>query len=71
MSYNIKAILKDVNDKPVPQYWNPETQKYEVFEGKGGKLKVNMVDSDGNQIQTQDLVDQISTKIDEIIQVVK
>lgn len=71
MSYNIKAILKDVNDKPVPQYWNPETQKYEVFEGKGGKLKVNMVDKNGSQIQSQELVDQISVKIDELIGVVK
>lgn len=69
--YNQKAILKDVNGKPVPQYWNPETQQYEVITSKDGMLRVNMVDSEGREIQSQDLVDQISTKIDELIGVIK
>lgn len=71
MAYNTKAILRDVNGKPVPQYWNPETQQFEVIESKNGLLRVNMVDSQGREIQTQNLVDQISAKIDELIQVVK
>jgi len=69
--YNQKAILKDVNKKPVPQYWNPETQQYEVIESKDGMLRVIMVDSEGREIQTQNLVDQISAKIDELIEVVR
>ena len=69
--YNQKAILKDVNKKPVPQYWNPETQQYEVIESKDGMLRVIMVDSEGREIQTQNLVDQISAKIDELIEVVE
>ncbi len=70
MAYNEKAILKDVNKKPVPQYWNPETQQFEVIESKDGMLRVIMVDSQGREIQTQNLVDQISAKLDELIEVV-
>ena len=70
MAYNTKAILRDVNGKPVPQYWNPASQQYEVIESKDGMLRVIMVDSEGREIQTQNLVDQISAKIDELIQVV-
>lgn len=71
MAYNEKAILKDVNKKPIPQYWNKETQQFEVIESKDGMLRVIMVDSQGREIQTQNLVDQISAKLDELIQVVK
>lgn len=71
MAYSTKSIIKDVNGKPVPQYWNKETQQFEVIESKDGMLRVIMVDSQGNEIQTQDLIDQISTKLDELIQVVK
>ncbi len=70
MAYNTKSIIKDVNKKPVPQYWNPETQQYEVIESKDGVLRVVMVDSEGREIQIQNLVDQISNKLDELIQVV-
>ncbi len=68
--YNSKSIIKDVNGKPVPQYWNPNTQQYEVVEGVNNTLRVNVVDSQGNEIQSQELVDQITAKIDELIQVV-
>lgn len=70
MAYNEKAILKDVNKKPIPQYWNKETQQYEVIESKDGMLRVIMVDSQGREIQTQNLVDQINAKLDELIEVV-
>ena len=71
MAYNEKAILRDVNKKPVPQYWNKETQQFEVIESKNGMLRVIMVDSQGREIQSQELVDQISAKLDELIQVVR
>lgn len=70
MSYNEKSILKDLNDKPVPQYWNPETRQYETIDSRNGMLRVNMVDSNGEEIQSQNLVDQISDKLDELIEVV-
>lgn len=69
--YNQKSILRDVNKKPVPQYWNPETQQFEVIESKDGMLKAIMVDSQGREIQSQNLIDQITAKIDELIQVVR
>jgi len=71
MAYNEKAILRDVNKKPIPQYWNKETQQYEVIESKDGMLRVIMVDSQGREIQSQELVDQISAKLDELIRVVR
>lgn len=70
MGFNTKSIIKDVNEKPVPQYWNEETQQYEVIQSENNMLKVIMVDNQGNEIQSQSLVDQISIKIDELIQAV-
>jgi len=70
MAYNTKSIIKDVNGKPVPQYFNQEQDKYEVIKSKDGMLRVIMVDSQGNEIQTQDLIDQITAKIDELIEAI-
>ena len=71
MSYRNISIIKDVNNKPVPQYWNPNSQNYEVVEGSSGCLKVIMVDSNGDEIQTQSLIDQINDKLDDLIEVVR
>lgn len=68
--YNTKSIIKDVNKKPIPQYWNPDTDQYEPVEGENGAIKVIMVDEEGREIQSQDLIDQITAKLDELIQVV-
>lgn len=71
MAYNEKSILKDVNQKPIPQYWNPSTDRYEHVEGHNGMLKVILVDEQGRYVHSQSLVDQIADKIDELIQVVR
>lgn len=71
MAYNEKSILKDVNQKPIPQYWNPSTDRYELVEGHNGMLKVVLVDEQGRYVHSQSLVDQIADKIDELIQVVR
>lgn len=71
MAYNTKSIIKDVNGKPVPQYFNPLTDNYEVIKSENGYLKMILIDSEGNYIQNQNLVDQISSKLDELIEVVK
>lgn len=71
MAYNTKSIVKDVNGKPVPQYFNKKSDKYEVVESENGMLRINMVDSQGNEIQSQNLVDQIANKLDELIKAVK
>lgn len=68
--YNTKSIIKDVNGKPVPQYWNKELQRYEVITSENNMLKVIMVDSQGNEIQLQNLINQIANKIDELIEAV-
>ena len=70
MAYNTKSIIKDVNGKPVPQYFNVGADNYEVISSSNGRLRVIMVDSSGNEIQSQSLVDQITNKIDELIGVV-
>lgn len=70
MAFDTKSILKDVNGKPIPQYWNPKTKQYEVITSENGRLRVVMVDKDGVPIQSQSLIDQIEDKIDELIGVV-
>ena len=71
MVYNTRSIIKDINGKPVPQYWNPNTKRFEVVEGNSGKLKVILTDGLGTEIVSQNLVDQINAKLDELIGVVK
>lgn len=70
MPYNNKSIIKDVNSKPIPQYFNKELDKFEAIESKNGVLGVILYDSQGNEIVSQNLVNQISDKLDELIQVV-
>ena len=71
MTYDTKSIIKDVNGKPIPQYFNIGLDRYEVITSENGMLRVIMVDIQGREIQTQNLVDQISAKIDELIEVVR
>jgi len=53
MAYSTKSIIKDVNGKPIPQYWNPETDQYEVITSKDGMLRVNMVDSQAEKYKVK------------------
>lgn len=36
MPYNDKGIIKDINKEAVPQYFNKDTDQYEVIEGYHG-----------------------------------
>jgi hypothetical protein len=46
MPYNSKSILKDSSQQqPVPQYFNKDTDSFEVAEGKNGGANVNVVGS--------------------------
>jgi hypothetical protein len=36
MPYNDKSLITDKDRKPVPQYFNPKTNQYEVIEGRDG-----------------------------------
>lgn len=46
MAYNTKALVTDVSTKnPAPQYYNPTTDSYEVAQGSGGAIDVNVKSS--------------------------
>lgn len=36
MSYNANSLVTDRNGKPVPQYYNPKDNRYEVITGNHG-----------------------------------
>ena len=67
MAYNTKSIVKDVNQKPVPQYYNSDTDNYEVLQGKNGASKTILFDSNGNEIDLDNILDTIITILDEQI----
>lgn len=71
LSYNVKAILKDADGKPVPQYWNRATQSYEVIQGSDNKLNVNLVDAGGNPIHSANIISDIISKLDDILREVR
>lgn len=56
MAYNTVAIKKDVDGKPIPQFYNPITNEYEVLEGLNGASKAILYDKDGNEINLVDLI---------------
>jgi hypothetical protein len=54
MAYNTKAIKTDVNAKPIPQYYNPVTDEYEVLQGADGAARQVLYDSQGNPLSIVD-----------------
>ena len=54
MAYNSKAIKTDVNAKPIPQYYNPVTDEYEVLQGVGGAARQVLYGTDGQPISIVD-----------------
>lgn len=49
MAYNTAGILKDVNEKPIPQYYNEVTDQYEPLKGaEGANRIVGVVKLDSN-----------------------
>ena len=63
MAFNTKSIVKDVNQKPVPQYYNPTTDVYEVLEGKNGANKVMLYNEAGAAVDLATLIATIVTAI--------
>ncbi|MGG4034219.1 hypothetical protein ABEV74_11050 [Paenibacillus cisolokensis] len=43
MAYNTVPILVDKDGKPIPQYYNPETDMFEPLEGSGGAGKFRSI----------------------------
>ena len=54
MAYNSKAIKTDVNAKPIPQYYNPVTDEYEVLQGTGGAARQVLYGPNGQPISVAD-----------------
>lgn len=67
--YDRKGILRDFNEQPVPQYWNPEVGEYEVISSSNGMLRFVLVDENGEYTHTQSLIDQINTQIQVLVEV--
>lgn len=63
MAFNTKSIVKDINAKPVPQYYNPTTDVYEVLEGKNGANKVMLYNEAGAAVDLATLIGTIVTAI--------
>lgn len=66
MSYTEKQIKTDINDKPVPQYFNDNLQDFEVLQGQSGASKVMTVDSDGNESNVNIAVQPILDKLTQL-----
>ena len=59
MAYNTKSIIKDVNQKPVPQIFDMSKDAYEVLQGKNGANRVMVYDVNGNPVDLVVLINSI------------
>lgn len=59
MAYNTVPIKKDVDNKPIPQYYNPLVDQYEALQGRNGANRVELYDADGNPVDLVGLIESI------------
>jgi len=59
MAYNTVSIKKDVDGKPIPQYYNQLANVYEVLQGRNGANRVELYDADGNPVDLVGLIESI------------
>jgi len=59
MAYNTVSIQKDVDGKPIPQYYDPLLDAYRVLQGRNGANRVELYDADGNPIDLVGLIESI------------
>jgi len=51
MAYNTRRIKKDLDEKPIPQVYNPVADEYEPLQGSAaGGNRVQLYDGDGNPV---------------------
>jgi hypothetical protein len=50
MAYNTKSIKKDVDGKPIPQYFNPTGDEYEALQGRNGANRIEIYGPDGDPV---------------------
>ena len=56
MAYNTVAIKKDIDGKPIPQYYDAVKNEYEVLQGTNGASKAVLYDAAGNEINLVDII---------------
>jgi hypothetical protein len=66
MAYNTVPIKKDVDGKPIPQYFNPLSNQYEDLQGSNGANRVMVYDINGNIIDLTALLSNIVTAINNL-----
>lgn len=66
MAYNTKSIVKDVDNKPIPQYYNQLLDAYEVLKGRNGANRVELYDADGNAVNLATLFASIVTALGQV-----
>ena len=52
MAYNTKMIKTDVDKKPIPQFYNPVNDEYEVLQGANGAARHIIYGADGQPVST-------------------
>jgi hypothetical protein len=52
VAYNTNKIKTDADGRPIPQYFNPVTDNYEVLQGANGANRVELYGPDGNPISS-------------------
>ena len=50
MAYNTVSIQKDVDGKPIPQYYNILQDVYEVLQGRNGANRIEIYGPDGDPV---------------------
>ena len=66
MAYNTVSIQKDVDGKPIPQYYNILQDVYEVLQGRNGANRVELFDASGNAVDVVALVADIISAVTDI-----
>lgn len=70
MAYSDRSILKDVHGKPIPQYYNPELDRFEPIQSKNRTLSVLICDSSGSEIPISQQVQEIVQALNNLVEVV-
>lgn len=66
MAYNTVSIIKDVDGKPIPQYYNALQNAYEVLQGRNGANRVELYDANGNPVDLAALIASIVTALSQV-----
>ena len=63
MAYNTVSLKTDVDGKPIPQYYNPVTNQYEVTQGENGATRTVLYDKYGNPVDLESLITAITNTL--------